>query len=100
MVFLVCRSGDASGVYATEEWLERVIIVGVGRKPTTVTLKTAKGGGSGLCSGPAQHVMLCALGSRAPACHAVLLVAAPLNLCHIGNSRSYAVQLLIAISQI
>ena len=32
-------------MYATEEWLERVIIVGVDRKPTTVALKTAKGGG-------------------------------------------------------
>ena len=40
---LICSSGDSSGVYATEEWLERVIVVGVDKKPTSVTLQTAKG---------------------------------------------------------
>ena len=30
-------------MYATEEWLERVIVVGVDKKPASVTLQTAKG---------------------------------------------------------
>ena len=79
-VSLVCSSGDTSGVYATKEWLERVIVVGVDKKPTTVTLQTAKGGEAGYVIHQRACVVWYAVSYR---------YSGPL-LCSVLNRRSYA----------
>jgi len=40
---LTSRSGDPRGRYETKEWLERVIIVGLDRAPSSVTMETPAG---------------------------------------------------------
>lgn len=38
----VIRCGDESGQFATKSWLERVVVMGMGRKPSTVSISTGQ----------------------------------------------------------
>ena len=44
----VTRCGDESGRFATKSWLERVVVMGVGRKPSKVSITTGQDSMCGL----------------------------------------------------